>query len=188
MAHFIKINKTTFSVSNSFVSAMTKQNLDFRVIVFKEKQLYLLDDSCLSSFTTSFTIVPATSQTHFFIEIGNSAKIRVNKRFFEFIVFCSKQGLSTVEKKENTKRPMLHSLDMFYTKPGLFVNLYNINEKALIPFLINLPVDGECSTHYFNSFSCNFNDFSFGNIPKSSLEQLFRDGIFLGDISRILKY
>jgi hypothetical protein len=107
MKHLIKIKNSTFNVSKSVVSVITKNNLNFQVINHKGKQIHLLDDSCL----LSFTIVSTTSPTHFFIKIRDSVKLRVDKLFFEFIVLRSKQGLCSLEKTQNTKTTMLFSLD-----------------------------------------------------------------------------
>jgi len=64
----------------------------------------------------------------------------------------------------------------------LFIKIQNHNSKALTPFWINVPMDGEYSTEYFNTFSCNFNDLSFDNIPKLQLENLFKDGRYISPI------
>jgi len=106
----IKIKNSTFSVSNSIVDAIIKNNINFQVINYKGKQIHLLDDSCLPPFIT----VPTTSSTHFFIKIRNSAKLRVNKLFFEFIVLHSKR--QNIEKTHNIKLISSSLLDKFYTK------------------------------------------------------------------------
>jgi len=70
-------------------------------------------------------------------------------------------------------------------KPVLFIKIHYNNGKAITPFLASAPMDGECSTHYFNSFICDFNDFCFDNISKHTLERLFKDGRY---ISPFLEY
>jgi len=67
----------------------------------------------------------------------------------------------------------------------LFIKIHYNNGKAITPFLASAPMDGECSTHYFSSFICDFNDFYFDNIPKHTLERLFKDGRY---ISPFLEY
>ena len=155
MKHLIKIKNSTFSVSNSVVSAITKNNLNFQVINHKEKQIHLLDDSCLSSFTT----VPTTSQTHFYIKFRKGSKSRVSKLFFEFIVLSTKQGLRTVEKTQNTRTAMLLSLDKFYTKPevsDLCVNVFSSNIKIKEQDLIVEPSAGDGSfIKALKNFNCN---------------------------------
>jgi len=108
MKHLIKIKNSNFNVSNSVVSAITKNNLNFKVNNYKGKQVYLLDDSCFSFFTT----IPTTSPTYYFIKVCNSTKLRVNKLFFDFVVLYSKQH--NIEKAHNLKP--VSSLYKFYTK------------------------------------------------------------------------
>ena len=105
MAYLIKIKKSTFSVSKSVVSAITKNNLNFEVINRKGKQIYLLEDSCF----LSFTAVSTSLSKHFFIKIHNSVKLRVNKALFEFVALNSKQH--EAEKTQNTKTLTLPSLN-----------------------------------------------------------------------------
>lgn len=127
MVYLIKIKKLTFSVSKSIVNAITKNNLNFKVINHKEKQIYLLEASCLFS----FTMIPTSSSTHFYIKIHNSVKLRVNKRFFEFVVLNSKQR--DAEKTQNTKTLILPSLDKFYTKP-------EVSESCVDTFISNVKI------------------------------------------------
>ena len=87
MKRFIDIKNTTFNVSYSVTSAITKSNINFQFIDREGKKIRLLDDSSLSS----FLLVPIKSSTHRYIEIGESNKIRVNKLFYDFLVSCSKQ-------------------------------------------------------------------------------------------------
>ena len=105
MTYLIKIKKSTFNVSKSIVSVIIKNNLNFKVFNHKEKQTYLLEDSCF----LSFTAVPTSSSKHFFIKIHNSVKLRVNKAFFEFVALNSKQHKA--EKTQNTKTLTLPSLN-----------------------------------------------------------------------------
>jgi hypothetical protein len=118
MKHLIKIKNSTFSVGNSVVIAITRNNLNFQVIKHEGIQIQLLDDSCLSA----FTIVPTISSTHFFIKVCNSTKLRVNKLFFDFLVLHSKQAP-----------------DQFYTRPIIaqscvsnFISSVSIQESDLI--------------------------------------------------------
>ena len=52
------------------------------------------------------------------------------------------------------------------------------NSPAVIPFLINLPVDGETSNSYFTNFYCNFNTktIAFDNLSCETLLTMFKDG------------
>jgi len=139
MKHLIKIKNSTFNVSNYVVSAITKNNLNFQVTNHKGKQIHLLEDFCLPS----FLLVPTKSSTHFFIKIGESNKLRVNKLFYGFLVSYSKQH--NVEKTQSTKTTMLLSLDKFYTKPevsDLCVNVFSSNVKIKEQDLIVEPSAG----------------------------------------------
>jgi len=104
MTYLIKIKKSTFNVSKSIVRAIIKNNLNFKVFNHKEKQTYLVEDSCFLSFTP----VSTSSSKHFFIKI-NSVKLRVNKALFEFVALNSKQH--EAEKTQNTKTLTLPSLN-----------------------------------------------------------------------------
>lgn len=104
MKRLIKIKDLTFNVSNSVFNAIAENNLDSQAITNKREQVYFLDDSCLSS----FLVIPTTSSTHFFIRIQEGVKLRVNKIFFDLIVFCSKQH--DFEKTQDTKMLILHPL------------------------------------------------------------------------------
>ena len=59
----------------------------------------------------------------------------------------------------------------------LKVRLTDSNSTRL--FLWNLPIDGECSTEHFNSFTCSFINFNFDNLKHPLLIKLFRDGRFV---------
>ena len=139
MKHFIDIKNTTFNVSDSVISAITKSNLNFQIINREGKKIRLLDDSTLSS----FLLVPIKSSTHRYIEIGESNKIRVNKLFYDFLVSCSKQR--NVKKTQNTKTTTSLSLDKFYTKPEISdfcVNVFGSNIKVEKQDLIVEPSAG----------------------------------------------
>lgn len=64
----------------------------------------------------------------------------------------------------------------------LFIKILYKNGDAISPFLINAPVDGECSLDYFNRFTCNFTNFCFDNIPECQLIQMFRDGRYISPL------
>ena len=105
MKNFIKFRNSTFSVSNSVITTIAKNNLNFHIINYKGKKVHILDDSSL----LSFTIVPKTSSIRFYIKIQNSAKLRVNKFFYDFLVMCSEQH--NAEKTQNSEILMLSSLN-----------------------------------------------------------------------------
>jgi hypothetical protein len=96
MKHLIQIKNSTFNVSDSVIREIAKNNLKFQLIEQNGKQIHLLSDCCISFFTA----VSPESPKHFFIKIGNSAKLRVNKAFFEFIVLHSKQNLHEKTQSE----------------------------------------------------------------------------------------
>jgi len=153
MKHLIKIKNSTFNVSNSVVSAIIKNNLNFQVINHKGKQIHLLEDSCLPS----FLLISTKFSTHFFIKIGESNKLRVSKLFYDFLVSHSKQY--NVEKTQNTKTTKLCSLDKFYTKPeisDLCVNVLSSNVKIKQQDLIVEPSAGDGSfIKALKKFNCN---------------------------------
>lgn len=135
MTHLIKIKNSTFSVSKSFVRAITINNFNFRVIEHKGEEILLLDTSCLSS----FLIVLTRSSTHFFIKIHNSNKLRVNKKFFDFLVLHSKPTTHAAEKTHCLRTIFSPVIDQFYTKPATaqscvydFVSSVSLEEKDLI--------------------------------------------------------
>lgn len=105
MKYLIKINNSTFSVSNSFINAIIENNLDFQVINHKGKQIHLLNDSCLSSFLT----IPTASPTHLYVLISNK-HYRIIKPFYNFLVEHSNTVVEATRKKNET-------LDKFYTNP-----------------------------------------------------------------------
>jgi hypothetical protein len=83
--------------------------------------------------------VPTASSTHFFIKIRNSAKLRVNKNFFDFLVLSAKQDTHAVEKPHGLKTISSSSLDQFYTTPATaqscvsdFISNVSFQESDLI--------------------------------------------------------
>ena len=104
--HFIKIQDTTFNVSNSVFDTITKNNLIFKVVNDNGKEIHLLDDSCL----TSFLVIATEHSTHFFIKIGESNKLRVNKLFYDFLVLHSKQH--NVEKMQTSGSEIQNLIDV----------------------------------------------------------------------------
>ena len=97
MNYFIKINESVFEISKTFADLLEKDFIAVSQEIQDKKHTYILNDTTLSS----FQVVNSTSQTHFYIKIRNSAKLRVNKLFFEFLAPRSKQGLPDVEKTHN---------------------------------------------------------------------------------------
>jgi len=151
--NLIRIKNSTFTVSNSVINAITKSDLNFQFINQKEKQIHIIDDSCLPS----FTFVPTLSTTHFYVKINNSVKLHVNKLFFNFLVLHSKPH--NIEKTQNTKTKGLRSLDKFYTKPeisDLCVNVLSSNVKIKDRDLIVEPSAGNGSfIKALKKFNCN---------------------------------
>ena len=155
MNYFIKINESVFEISKTFAGLLEKDLIAVSQEIQDKKHIYILNDSALSS----FQVVNSTSQTHFYIKIRNSAKLRVNKLFFEFLAPRSKQGLPDVEKTQNAKTTTSLSLDKFYTKPEVAescVNAFSSNVKIKKQDLIVEPSAGDGSfIKTSKKFNCN---------------------------------
>lgn len=106
MKHSIKTKNTTFNVSHPIISVIEKNNINCQIIDNQGKQLLLSNDSDFSSFTA----IPTASQTHFYVKIGESNKLRVNKLFYDFLVLHSKQH--NVEKMQTSGSEIQNLIDV----------------------------------------------------------------------------